>query len=97
MSCGFAAEPLRRQTFYRRQAAQPEDEDAALSDFGARPDLAFVGLHDLVHDGQAQPGAAFELRLEGLEDFLDQLPAHARTGVGEVDLPVVPRLLQRDR
>ena len=54
-------------------------------------------LHDLIHDGQTQPGAAFELRLEGLEDFLHQLTAHAGTGIGKVDLPVVADLLHAKR
>src|SRR6185437_10556013 len=85
-----------RQALYRRQAAQPEHEDAALSNSGARPHFAFMRLYDLIYDGQAQSGAAFELRLEGLEDFLHQLPAHAWTGIGEVDLPVLTRLFQRD-
>ena len=42
--------------------AQRENKDAfAFPDFGTRPHLAFVRLHDQIHDGQAQPGAAFEL------------------------------------
>src|ERR1700690_4418154 len=61
--------PFRRQALYRRQTAQAENEDAAFSDFGARPNLAFMRLDDLIHDGQTQAGAAFELRLEGLEDL----------------------------
>src|SRR4029077_8861851 len=93
---GFRGQPFRRLALYRRQAAQPQDEDTALSDLGARPNLAFMRLDDLIHDGQSQPGAAFELRLEGFEDFLYQLPAHAGTGIGKVDLPVLARLLKRD-
>src|ERR1700686_3908246 len=92
----FRGWPFRRQIFYRRQAAQPEDEDAAFSHSGTRPNLPLMGLDDLVHDGQTQPGAAFEMRLEGLENLLYQLPAHARAGIGEIDLPVLTRLLQGD-
>ena len=61
---------------------------------GTRPDFAFMGLDDLINDGQTQSGAAFKLGLEGLEDFFHQLPAHARTGIGKVDLPIVAGLLQ---
>ena len=50
-----------------------------------------MGLHDLVHDGQTESGSAFELRLEWLEYFLDDLRAHAGTGIGEADLPVFAR------
>jgi len=71
----FRGWPPCRQTLHCSQPAQPQDEDTALSDFGARPNLAFMGLHDLIHDGQAQTGASFKLRLKGSEDFLHQLPA----------------------
>ena len=46
-------------------------------------------LHDLVDDGQSEPGAAFEVRLEGLEDLFGLLRRHAGSGIGKTDLPVV--------
>ena len=95
-SCGFATGSLAEKFSAAASPAQAENEDAAFSDLGTRPHLAFVRLHDLIHDGQTQPGAAFELRLEGLKDFLHQLPAHAGTGVGKVDLPVLADLLHRN-
>src|SRR5215469_15061531 len=55
------------------QAAQPQDEGGALARFRSRPHFSFVRLHDLINDGQAQSGAAFKVRLERLEDFLDLL------------------------
>ena len=48
-----------------------------------------MGLHDLIHDGQAESGAAFEIRLERLEDFFDLLRSHPGAGIGKADLPVV--------
>jgi hypothetical protein len=54
-------------------------------------------LHDLVNDGQSQPGAALEIRLKGLEDFLDLLRRHAGSGVGERDLPVVAQRIHFGR
>src|ERR1700740_2294807 len=45
------------------QPPQPQHECRSLSHFRARPDIAFVSLNDLVHDGQTKPGAAVESRL----------------------------------
>src|SRR5579859_6031520 len=80
----------------RGEAAQAKHENAALPEFRPCPDLAFVGLDNLIDNRQAQTGAAFELRLERLEHLLNQLLAHAGTGISEIDLPVFPAGLERN-
>src|SRR5258708_1386714 len=50
-------------------APQPHHETRALANCRTRPHLALMRLDDLVHDGQTEPGSAFKVRLEGLEDF----------------------------
>src|SRR5208283_5814247 len=50
-------------------APQTKHEAGALAGFRTRPHLAFVRLDDLVHDGQAETGSTFKVRLEGFEDF----------------------------
>src|ERR1039458_4594137 len=70
------------------QTAQSHHEAGALANFRTRPHLALVRLHDLVHDRQAQPGSAFKVRLEGLEDFFRLLRVDAWTSVGKAHLPV---------
>src|SRR5271157_3395640 len=70
------------------QTAQTDHEAGALTDFGTRPHLALMRLDDLVHDGKAQSGAAFEVRLEGLEDFFRLLRLDAGAGIGKAHLPV---------
>src|SRR6266478_1522552 len=92
----FGNAPFLGDAFCNRHPAQPQDENAALPYLGAGPHLAFMRLDNLIHDGQTQPGAAFKLGLEGFKNLLHQLPAHAWSGVGEVDLPVVSDLLQRN-
>src|SRR5580704_9605857 len=77
-------------------AAQPQNEDATLPRLGAGPHLAFVGLHDLVNDGQSQSRATLELRLERFENLVDDLRVNAGTGVGEIDLPVITDCLDRN-
>ena len=71
-----------------RRAMQTQHKLASLSQFRACPDFTVVGLHDLVHNGQAESGAAFELRLEGLENFVHDLRIYTRAGIGEADVPV---------
>src|SRR5262245_11589939 len=70
------------------EAPQAQHENAALSLLGARPDLAFVRLHNLINDGQAEAGAAFKSGLKRLENLFDLLPGHPGAGVGKVDLPI---------
>src|ERR1700689_176599 len=41
------------------EATQAEDERGSLPRLRSRPNLAFMGLHNLVDDGQAEAGAAF--------------------------------------
>src|ERR1700687_2661212 len=69
-------------------APQPHHEAGAFANFRARPHLALMRLDNLVHDGQAEAGSAFKVRLEGLEDFFRLLRIDARTGVGKAHLPV---------
>src|SRR6266567_2679430 len=77
------------------QAPQPQHEGCSLIQFGTRPDLALMGLHDLVHDGQAQTGAAVESGLEGFENLFRLLWSHAVPGVGEMNLPVFANRFER--
>src|ERR1035437_4969294 len=78
------------------ETAQPQDERGSLPWLGARPNLAFMRLHNLVNDSQPEPSASLEVRLEGLEDFFDLLRTHARTGVSESNLPGVPQRFESD-
>src|SRR6266481_722605 len=78
------------------QAPEPQHKGGALSQAGARPNLAFVRLHDLVHNRQTQTGSTIKSGLEGLENFLRLLRAHAVSGVGKINLPVVSARLERD-
>ena len=54
-------------------------------------------LHDLVDNRQSQPGTAFEIRLERLEDFLNLLRSHSGSGVRKRDLPFVIQGFDRSR
>src|SRR5258708_325866 len=69
-------------------APQPHYEARALADCRTRPHFALMRLDDLVHDGQAEAGSAFKVRLEGFEDLFRLLRVDARTGVGKTHLPV---------
>src|SRR5208282_2953328 len=69
-------------------APQPHHEAGAGADFRARPHFALVRLHDLVHDGQAEAGATFKVRLERLEYFFRLLGIDAGPGIGKAHLPV---------
>src|ERR1700722_13642966 len=78
------------------EAVQSQHERGSLPRLRPCPDLASMRLHNLVNNGQPQPGAALEVRLKGLKDFFDLLRAHARSGVGEADLPVFSQGFDRD-
>src|SRR3954466_9531709 len=54
-------------------------------------------LYDLVHDRQAEAGAAFEVALERLEDLLGLLRTDAEAGIGKADDPAVVEPVQADR
>ena len=71
-------------------APQAQHKGCALTLLGTCPDLAFVRLHDLVDNGQAQAGSTLKLRLKRFKDFLDGLWSHALPVIGEIDLPVAP-------
>src|SRR5215469_15927798 len=79
------------------EAAQPENEYRSFAQTRARPHLSFVGLCDLIHDGTPEAGSTFKARLEGLEDFLGLLRAHAVSGIGKTDLPIVANHLNGNR
>src|SRR5271167_5186827 len=51
----------RSQTLSGRETAQAKHKHAALPQLGARPDLPFVSLDDLVDDCQTKAGATFKL------------------------------------
>src|ERR1700680_2185504 len=70
------------------KAVQSQNERSSLPRLGSRPNLAAMRLHNLIDNGQPEPGAALEIRLKGLEDFFNLLRAHPRSGVRESDLPV---------
>src|ERR1035438_1533964 len=69
-------------------APQAQHKIGALANFRPGPYLPLVGLHDLVHNGQAKPGTTFEIRLKGFEDLFGLLRLDARPGVGKIHLPV---------
>ena len=77
------------QSNSRSEAAQAQNEFASLSELGSRPDLAVMGLHDLIDDGQSKARATFKVRLKRLEDFFRQLRTDSRPGIGKADLPVL--------
>src|SRR6266567_9400578 len=95
--CHDGSVVIRRDGPLGIEAAQPQHKCGALPRIGSRPNLAFMRLHNLVDDRQPKPGAAFEVGLEGLEDLLDLLRRHARSGVDERNLPVVAQRLDRSR
>src|SRR5208283_1276754 len=78
------------------QTPQTDHEAGALADFRPRPHLALMRLYDLVHDGETESGTAFEVRLEGLEDFFRLLRLDAGTGVGKAHFPVGAALGESD-
>src|SRR5580693_3129795 len=78
------------------QSPQPKNESGAMSWLGTGPDFAFMRLHDLVDDCQAEAGATFETRLEGLENLFGLLRGHSGSGVGEADLPIVSQVFDAD-
>src|SRR5258706_9614479 len=68
---------------------QPQDESGSLPWLGSSPHLAFMRLHDLVDDRQAEARAAFKARLEGLENLLRLLRSHSSSSIRKTNLPVV--------
>src|ERR1700684_2608633 len=78
------------------EAVQSQHERGSLPPLGPCPHLAAVRLHNLVDNRQPQAGTALEIGLEGLKDFLDLLRAHARSGVGESNLPIFSQGFDRD-
>src|SRR3984957_3867446 len=78
------------------EAVQSQNEGSSLRRSGPCPNLAAVRLHNLIDNRQPEAGAALEVRLKGLKDFLDLLRAHARSRVGESDLPIFSQGFDRD-
>src|SRR5581483_11268000 len=68
-------------------AMQSQYHRCSLSRLRTCPHLAFVRLHNLVHNREPQPGTTFEVGLKRLEDLLKLLWSHPRTRIGECDLP----------
>src|ERR1700733_5291398 len=82
--------------FASGQLTEPQNKFTSFAQLGAGPDLAFVSLDNLINDGQSEPSAAFKFGLERLEDLFYELRPHARTCVGEIDLPVTVLRLYRN-
>src|SRR2546422_955912 len=82
---------------FRAHATQPKNKHATLPHLGSGPNFAFVRLHNLIHDGQAQPGATFKVRLERLKYLFHSLRGHAGASVGKINLPIFAHRLHRDR
>src|SRR5215469_12756952 len=51
-----------------RGLAQSKHKSAALPQLRPYPNLAFVRLHNLIHDREAQTGSTLELRLKRLKN-----------------------------
>src|SRR2546429_9352144 len=69
---------------FRAHATQPKNKHATLTHLGTGPKLAFLRLHNLINNGQAQPRAAFKVRLEGLEYLFHNLRRNAAVCVGAI-------------
>src|SRR5262249_19305525 len=63
---------------------------------GLHVNLGAVGLHDLIDNRQAKPGAAFKMRLEGFEDLFRQVRRDARTSVTNADAQKIAHRADRD-
>src|SRR5436309_13546788 len=81
--------------FQGTHATQTENKHATLPHLGSGPNFAFVRLHNLIHDGQAQTGATFKVRLERLKYLFHNLRGHAGASVGEFKLPIFAHRLNR--
>src|SRR5437870_12884767 len=82
-----AARSRRRATLSRTAQRDRDREGGASAGRVLRPDLAPVLLHDLVADGQPQPGALADRlgRVERIEDAAEALGRDARAGVADRD------------
>src|SRR6185437_10301699 len=78
------------------RAAQLQRKHGSLAGHRTHHDFSFVRLHNLINDGQPQPGAALEVPLEGLEDFFHLLLTQSVAVIGETDYPVHSDCPQRD-
>src|ERR1700746_1682201 len=78
------------------EAAQTKNKRGSFAQPRARPDLSFMGLRDLLDDRKPETGSTFKPRLERLKNFLGLLRAHAVTGIGKADLPVVAHHFEGD-
>src|SRR3954469_25610164 len=65
-----------------------EDELRALARHRAHVDGRLMRLHDLVDDGESEPGAFLELRLEGLEYLFNLRARQPNAGITEADAPL---------
>src|SRR5262249_59255092 len=74
-----------------------QDEFRAAARPGLHVNLGAVGLHDLIDNGQAEPGAAFKIRLEGLKNLFREVGSNAGPGVANTDAQKVSHRANRDR
>src|SRR5579864_125476 len=88
---------LGRYCAFGVETAQSQHKRAALSGLRSGKDLSVMSLHDLVNNREPESGAAFKVRLEGLENLFHLLRRHAGACVGERDLPVVAERFQPNR
>ncbi len=78
-----------------RVQGQAEKKGCALAEFAFAPDAAAVKLHDVLHDAEAEAGAAsfartaFVHAIESLEDMREIRLGDARTVVADADFNVV--------
>src|SRR5438552_18485351 len=70
------------------QAPQFKHESSSLTLPRSRPHFAFMRLHNLVHNGEAQPGTALEARLEWLDELYYLLRANPAYDTGNYNIPV---------
>src|SRR6185369_14154788 len=66
---------------------------------GARLDvnLGAMRLHDLIDNGQAQPGAALKMGLERFKDFFRQVRGNPGAGITNADAQEIALRTHRDR
>src|SRR6266404_3716276 len=84
---------LCRRHVLDRCPAETNHECTSLPRLGPDPHLSLMRMNNLVHNGQAQSGPTFKLRLERFESFFRHLRTHTQPGVSEAELPVAPIFL----
>src|SRR6266702_1731248 len=72
----------------RRRLGQTDRELAALAEHTAGADRAVQGLHEMLDDGQPEPGAA-QLARPGLVDAVEPLEDARQVGLGDADAGIL--------